>query len=207
VRTLTNWLGDGVQTMVDNKLLPIASVLIEPAKILFLNNAINHGVLGPLGVTEVSKHGKSILFMLESNPGPGLGILLAYLLFGPRSTRPSVPGSIVIHFFGGIHEIYFPYVLMKPKLIIAAIAGGATGIMTFLITGAGLVATPSPGSIFAYLAETPRGNYFGVLLGIATSTAASLAVASVLLRTSRDADDDAEEQDATSDWGAPSTSM
>jgi mannitol PTS system EIICBA or EIICB component len=194
VRTLTTAAGHAVQSLIDAKLLPIASLLIEPAKILFLNNAINHGVLGPLGVAEATKHGKSILFMLETNPGPGLGILLAYLLFGPKSMRPSVPGSIIIHFLGGIHEIYFPYVLMKPRLILAAIAGGATGIMTFLITGVGLAATPSPGSIFAYLAETPKGNYMGVLLGITTATAASMAVAAVLLKTSKED----EEEDDTS---------
>ena len=207
VRTLTTWLGNGVEMLVDNKLLPIASVLIEPAKILFLNNAINHGVLGPLGVAQVKEHGQSILFTLESNPGPGLGILLAFMLFGPKSTRPSVPGSIVIHFFGGIHEIYFPYVLMKPKLILAAIAGGATGVLTFLITGAGLVATPSPGSIFAYLAETPKGSHFGVLLSITTATAASMVVASVLLKTgAKDEDEPVEEQGSSADWGAGSSS-
>ena len=125
---------------------------------LFLNNAINHGVLGPLGVAEAAKHGKSILFMLESNPGPGLGLLLAYFFFGPRALRPSVPAAIIIQFLGGIHEIYFPYVLMKPRLILAAIAGGCCGILVFIATGAGLVATPAPGSIFAYAAETPKGG-------------------------------------------------
>ncbi|GLX01491.1 PTS mannitol transporter subunit IICB [Microtetraspora sp. NBRC 16547] len=180
VRVVTDAAGDAVEWLVGNSLLPLASVLIEPAKVLFLNNAINHGVLGPLGVAEAVKHGKSILFMLESNPGPGLGLLLAYLFFGPRSLRPSTP-AMIIHFLGGIHEIYFPYVLMKPRLILAVIAGGAAGIFTFLVTGAGLVATPSPGSIFAYLAVTPKGGWFGVLAGIVIATAASFAVAAVLL--------------------------
>lgn len=163
-------------------------------KVLFLNNAINHGVLGPLGVAESVKHGKSILFMLESNPGPGLGLLIAYLLFGPRSLRPSTPAAMIIHFFGGIHEIYFPYVLMKPRLILAVIAGGASGVLTFLVTGAGLVATPSPGSIFAYMAVTPKGGWFGVIAGIVIATAVSFAVAAVLLgfgRANGDRADDA----------------
>jgi mannitol PTS system EIICBA or EIICB component len=186
VTALTTVLGNGVQVLVDNRLLPVASVLIEPAKVLFLNNAINHGVLGPLGVVEAQEAGKSILFMLETNPGPGLGILLAFWLAGPNKTvRLSAPGAIVIHFFGGIHEIYFPYVLMKPQMILAAIAGGATGVLTFLITGVGLVATPSPGSIFAYLAVTPRGNHFGVLLGIALSTIVAFVVGTLLLRLTR----------------------
>ena len=117
----------------------------------------------------------------QTNPGPGLGILLGYLLFGPRALRPSAPGSIIIHFFGGIHEIYFPYVLMNPRLILAAIAGGASGVATAVITGAGLVATPSPGSIFAYLAVTPRDGYVGVLLSIAVAAGVSFAVSSALL--------------------------
>ncbi|MEV4068422.1 PTS mannitol transporter subunit IICB [Nonomuraea fuscirosea] len=181
VQTITTGAGNAVEWLIVNNLLPIASVLIEPAKVLFLNNAINHGVLSPLGVAEAAEQGKSILFMLESNPGPGLGLLLAYLLFGPRAMRPSTPAAMIIHFFGGIHEIYFPYVLMKPRLIIAVIAGGAAGVFTFMITGAGLVATPSPGSIFAYLAVTPKGGWLGSSLGILVATAVSFAVAAVLL--------------------------
>ncbi|MGI8331738.1 mannitol-specific PTS transporter subunit IIC [Actinomadura scrupuli] len=181
VRNITNTAGDGVEWLVHHHLLPFASILVEPAKVLFLNNAINHGVLGPLGVAESLKHGKSILFMLESNPGPGLGVLLAYMFFGPRALRPSVPAAIVIQFLGGIHEIYFPYVLMKPRMILAAIAGGAAGILVFIVTGAGLVATPSPGSIFAYAAETPKGGWFGVFAGVIVATGVSFAVGAALL--------------------------
>jgi mannitol PTS system EIICBA or EIICB component len=203
VRAGTRAAGNGVEWLVNNHLLPVASFLIEPAKVLFLNNAINHGVLGPLGVAESAKHGKSILFMLESNPGPGLGILLAYLLFGPRLLRPSVPAAIVIQFLGGIHEIYFPYVLMKPRMILAAIAGGASGILVFLVTHAGLVATPAPGSIFAYAAETPRGGWFGVLAGVTIATAVSFGVGSMLLGFGQLADPDADAAEAaTAEEGA-----
>jgi PTS system mannitol-specific IIC component len=189
VRTVTTWLGNGVQNLTDNHLLPLASVIIEPAKVLFLNNAINHGVLGPLGVAQAAKNGRSILFMLESNPGPGLGLLLAYFMFGPKALRASTPGAIIIHFFGGIHEIYFPYVLMNPKLLLGLIAGGMSGVATFMVTDAGLVATPSPGSIFAYLAETPNGHYFGVLLGILVSAAVSFFVCSALMQFGRNEKD------------------
>ena len=181
VRAVTTAAGHGVDYLVSHDLLPLASLIIEPGKVLFLNNAINHGVLAPLGVAQAAQHGKSILFMLESNPGPGLGLLLAYLLFGPRSLRPSVPAAIIIQFFGGIHEIYFPYVLMKPRLILATILGGASGIVVFLITGAGLVATPSPGSIFAYAAVTPKGGWFGVFAGVLIAAAVSFGVGSALL--------------------------
>jgi mannitol PTS system EIICBA or EIICB component len=181
VDRVTEWAGSGVNYLVSHHLLPFASVIVEPGKVLFLNNAINHGVLAPLGVTQSHEVGKSILFMIESNPGPGLGLLAAYLVFGPRSLRPTVPAAIIVQFLGGIHEIYFPYVLMKPRLILATIAGGAAGVLTFMVTGAGLVATPSPGSIFAYMAVTPKGGYIGVLLGIAISAGVSFVVASALL--------------------------
>lgn len=181
VENIANAAGSLVQTLVNNNLLPLVSIVVEPAKVLFLNNAINHGVLAPLGVAQSVANGKSILFMIETNPGPGLGILLAYLFFGPRSLRPSAPGAIIIHFFGGIHEIYFPYVLMNPRLIIAAILGGAAGVFTAVVTGAGLVATPSPGSIFAYLAVTPKDGYVGVLLDILVATIVSFGAASMLL--------------------------
>ncbi|WP_449062913.1 mannitol-specific PTS transporter subunit IIC [Planomonospora algeriensis] len=181
IETVTEAAGDAVGWLVGNNLLPLASVLIEPAKVLFLNNAINHGVLSPLGVAEAAEQGKSILFMLESNPGPGLGLLLAFMFFGPRALRPSTPAAIVIHFLGGIHEIYFPYVLMKPRLILAVIAGGAAGVFTFILTGGGLVAPPSPGSVFAYFAVTPRGGWFASGAGILVAAAVSFAVAAVLL--------------------------
>jgi PTS system mannitol-specific IIC component len=181
VEALTKAAGKGVNFLVDNSLLPLASLIVEPAKVLFLNNAINHGVLSPLGVQQAAGAGKSILFMIETNPGPGLGILVAYLLFGPRTLRASVPGAIIIQFLGGIHEIYFPYVLMKPRLILAAMAGGAAGVGTALITSAGLVAPPAPGSIFAYLAVTPRGGYAGVLAAIVVAAGASFVVAAALL--------------------------
>jgi PTS system mannitol-specific IIC component len=181
VQALATVAGDGVKFLVNNSLLPLVSIIVEPAKVLFLNNAINHGVLGPLGIDQAVANGKSILFMIETNPGPGLGILLAYWFFGPRAMRPSAPGAIIIHFFGGIHEIYFPYVLMNPRLILAAIAGGASGVFTAVITGAGLVATPAPGSIFAYMAVTPKDGHFGVLAAIVVACGVSFGVASLLL--------------------------
>ncbi|MBG0566320.1 PTS mannitol transporter subunit IICB [Actinoplanes aureus] len=178
---LTKAAGNGVDWLLDHSLMPLVSVLVEPAKVLFMNNAINHGVFGPLGVQQVAEQGKSILFMIESNPGPGLGLLAAYLFFGPKSLRPTTPAAMIIHFFGGIHEIYFPYVLMKPRLILAMIAGGMAGVATFMITGTGTVATPAPGSIFAFAAVTAKGGYFGMILGVVIAAAVTFGVASLLL--------------------------
>ena len=183
VERLITWLGNGVESLVNNNLLPLASIFVEPAKVLFLNNAINHGVLTPLGTSEVAEQGRSILFMVESNPGPGLGILLAYLFFGPKALRPTAPGAILIHFFGGIHEIYFPYILMKPKLILATIAGGMSALTVGSILDAGLVGPPAPGSIFAYFTMTPKGGggWFDTIAVVTTGCVVSFAVASALM--------------------------
>jgi PTS system mannitol-specific IIC component len=177
---ITTWLGNGVEKLVNNSLLPLASLIIEPAKVLFLNNAINHGVLTPLGAEDVASKGKSILFMLEANPGPGAGLLLAYLVFGPRSLRPTVPAAFIIQFFGGIHEVYFPYVLMRPKMVLATICGGASGIAIFQLFGVGLTGPAAPGSFFAFMGVTAKGDYIGVILGIAVAAAVSFTVASAL---------------------------
>ncbi len=149
VNTLTEAMASGVEVIVNAHLIPLANIFIEPAKILFLNNAINHGILTPLGTEQVSEFGKSILYLLEANPGPGLGVLLAFTLFGKGAAKSSAPGAIIIHFIGGIHEIYFPYVMMKPIMFLAVIAGGVSGSFTFQLLGAGLRAPSSPGSIIA----------------------------------------------------------
>lgn len=192
VEAFSTAAGNVVQFLVNNGLLPLTSIFIEPAKVLFLNNAINHGVLTPLGVQQSLEQGKSVLFLLEANPGPGLGILLAYMFFGRGAAKASAPGAVIIHFLGGIHEIYFPYVLMRPLLILAAIAGGMTGVATLAVTNAGLVAPAAPGSIFAVLVQTARDSYFGVILAVVLAAAVSFLVASVILKTAKrkDGDDD-----------------
>ncbi|MCC8433215.1 PTS mannitol transporter subunit IICBA [Brevibacillus sp. M2.1A] len=187
---LSKALAAGVEVIVGAGLLPLASIFIEPAKILFLNNAINHGILSPIGLDEAAKLGQSVFFLLESNPGPGLGILLAYWLAGRGSAKQSAPGAVIIHFFGGIHEIYFPYVLMNPRLILAAIGGGMAGVFTFTLLGAGLVAPPSPGSIFALIAMAPRGGLLPVLAGVLAATVVSFLIASALLKMSAKTDED-----------------
>lgn len=188
VLALNSFLESGVQAIVNAGLLPLTSLFIEPGKILFLNNAINHGVLGPLGVQEVRELGQSIFFLLETNPGPGLGILLGYWVFSKGLIKQSAPGSVIIHFLGGIHEIYFPYVLMNPILLLAVIAGGASGVLTFSVLGAGLLATPSPGSIFALLAMAPRGGHFAVVAGVLVSTAVSFLVSAYFIKRSKNQD-------------------
>jgi PTS system mannitol-specific IIC component len=190
-------LGNGVDWLVDNSLLPLASLIIEPAKVLFLNNAINHGVLTPLGIQQAAENGKSILFLLEANPGPGLGLLLAYTVFGTGVARNTAPGAILIHFFGGIHEIYFPFVLLKPITILAMIPAGAVGILTLVIFGAGLRAPAAPGSIIAVYAQTPGNSFVGVTLSVLLAATTSFLLGSVILRASRRRDEEGDLAAAT----------
>lgn len=179
---LTGWLAAGVQVLVDHHLLPITAILVEPAKVLFLNNAINHGIFTPIATEQAMEAGKSILFMIESNPGPGLGLLLAYCVAGKGSTRSSAAGAAVIQFVGGIHEIYFPYVLMNPVLILAPMVGNICGIFTLSLLGGGLKAAASPGSIIAELLMTPKGSYIANIAGIAIAAVVSFALGVVLLK-------------------------
>ncbi|MER2057513.1 MAG: PTS mannitol transporter subunit IICB [Niallia sp.] len=190
VEGLSSFLSSGVELIVDANLLPLASIFIEPAKVLFLNNAINQGILGPIGVEQAKEVGKSILFLLEANPGPGLGVLLAYCIFGRGTSKQTAPGAAIIHFLGGIHEIYFPYILMKPIMLLAVIAGGMGGVFTFTLFDAGLVATPSPGSIIALMAMAPKGQHLGVIAGVVVATVISFVIAAIILKTSKDKEED-----------------
>ncbi|WP_375057568.1 PTS mannitol transporter subunit IICBA [Zobellella sp. DQSA1] len=185
VKLMSAALAAGVGFLVDAGLLPLTSIFVEVAKILFLNNAINHGIFTPLGIQQASEFGQSIFFLIEANPGPGMGVLLAYMFFGRGNAKQSAAGASIIHFFGGIHEIYFPYVLMNPRLILAVIAGGMTGVFTLTLFNAGLQAPASPGSIFAVMLMTPRGAHLGVVLAVLASMAVSFIIASLLLKTQR----------------------
>ena len=190
-------LASGVDFMVQHNLLPLTSIIVEPAKILFLNNAINHGIFSPLGIQQAAEQAQSIFFLIEANPGPGLGLLLAYMFFGKGAAKGSASGAAIIHFFGGIHEIYFPYVLMNPRLIIAMILGGMTGVFTLTLFGSGLSSPASPGSIIAILAVTPKASMLGVSISVIAAATVSFLVSVVLLKTTKNADKSFE--DAQSD--------
>jgi PTS system mannitol-specific IIC component len=190
VEVLSKILAAGVNFMVVHDMLPLASIFVEPAKILFLNNAINHGIFSPLGIQQSHELGKSIFFLIEANPGPGMGVLLAYMFFGRGNAKQSAGGAAIIHFLGGIHEIYFPYVLMNPRLILAVILGGMTGVFTLTILNGGLVSPASPGSILAVLAMTPKGAYFANIAAIVAAMAVSFVVSAILLKTSKVKEED-----------------
>nr|WP_300149617.1 PTS sugar transporter subunit IIA [Propionicimonas sp.] len=194
------WLVNGIMTVLSNgvawlvqfNLLPLTSIIIEPAKVFFLNNAINHGVLTPLGSQQAGETGRSILFLLEANPGPGVGLLLAFAVFGIGAAKASAPGAAFIQFIGGIHEVYFPYALMKPMLIVALIGGGMTGVATNMLLGGALRAPAAPGSFLAVLAQIAPGAYFAVILSVVLSATVTFLISAVILRASRKRDLEAE---------------
>ncbi len=190
IESANNGVTVAIKALVETGFLPLLSLINEPAKVLFLNNVIDQGIYYPLGMQESLDAGKSIFFTVASNPGPGLGLLLAFTFFGKKAAKRTAPGAIVIHFFGGIHELYFPYVLMKPLTIIAMIAGGMSGITVFKMFGVGLVAGPSPGSIFAYLALTPKGNFLGIIAGVLVAAVVSFIVTSIILKMDKSTEED-----------------
>ncbi|MCI2083021.1 MAG: mannitol-specific PTS transporter subunit IIC, partial [Bacteroidales bacterium] len=182
VEGLTKVLAFCVQFLISHRILPLVSIFIEPGKVLFLNNAINHGIMTPIGIEQSREAGQSIMFLLEANPGSGLGVLAAYWAFAKGSAKTSAPGAIIIHFFGGIHEIYFPYVLALPRIILAPILGSMSAILFYSLTGAGLVAPASPGSIIAILAMAPKGKLIQVLIGVLIAAVVSFLVASFFVK-------------------------
>ena len=189
VTGLTLLVSNGVEVVIRHGLLPLVSLLVEPSKVLFLNNALNHGIFSPIGIEQARETGQSIMFLLETNPGPGLGVLLACWFFGRGNMRQSAPGAVIIQFCGGIHEIYFPYILARPALILAPVAGSAAGLLFFSLAGAGLVAPASPGSIISVLAMAPKGQTLVVLAGVLISTAVSLLMAAPFVRRAATAED------------------
>ena len=201
VEAFSDLAGNVVDFLVDNSLLPLTSIFVEPAKVLFLNNAINHGIFTPLGTTEAAEQGQSILFLIEANPGPGFGLLLAFSFFGKGIAKASAPGAAVIQFLGGIHEIYFPYVLMKPKLLLAVILGGMSGVATNLIFDSGLRAPAAPGSIIAVWLQAPASSLVGVTLSVIVSAGVCFTVAGMMLRLDR-SDDEGDLAGATANMEA-----
>ena len=193
VSVITNGLAAGVGWIVEKSLLPLVSIIVEPAKILFLNNAINHGVFTPLGAEQSAKVGSSIFYLIETNPGPGLGVLLAYMMAGKGTAQKSAYGASIIHFFGGIHEIYFPYILMKPKLLAAVIGGGMVGVGFNMVAGNALIGPPSPGSVFALTLMSTKGMGLVLTLSsIAVSALTSFFIGAVIIRLDSSEVDDLE---------------
>lgn len=182
IASVTQQVGLFVGWLIQRNLLLFTNLFIEPLKVLFLNNTLNHGILTPLGIEQAGDAGTSILFLIETNPGPGLGVLLAFILFSRKDLRATASGAFMIHLFGGIHEIYFPFVLLNPLLFAAVILGGMSGTLIFEMFQVGLKVPASPGSIVMILANTPQEMLLGVVGGIAGSTLVSFLIAAFVIR-------------------------
>lgn len=204
VTGISQFFGNAVGLLVDIYLLPLAAIFVEPAKVLFLNNAVNHGVFTPLGLEQVQETGRSLFFLIEANPGTAAGLLIAYSLFGNGVAKQSAPSALVIQFFGGIHELYFPYILMKPILLLGMIAGSITNISILMVTGAGLVAPASPGSILAVSAVAARGDLLYIYLAVLASGTVSFLVCSFLLKFTAKTDDFSSASDTVTNLKAQS---
>ena len=186
VTWLVGLLSSGVNWMLVHKLNPLLAVLVDPAKVLFLNNAVNHGIMTPLGIEQASQMGQSMLFLVDPNPGPGLGILLACWAFGKGNTKQSAPGAVIIQLFGGIHEIYFPYVLAKPVLLLAVMIGNICALSFYTLVNVGLVAPASPGSLISIILMAPRGKTLLAVLGVVIGTLISFLIAMPMIKRTPD---------------------
>ena len=186
---LTKTLSKLTVVLIQHHLLPLVALVVEPAKVMFLNNAINHGIFSPIGIEQANEVGKSVMFLFETNPGPGLGVLLACWAFGKGSTKQSAPGAIIIQSLGGIHEIYFPYILARPGLLLGAIAGSAAALGFYQVTDAGLVAPASPGNFITLPVMAPKGETLIILGGILIAAAVSFIVCIPFMRSEERAPD------------------
>ena len=175
-------MNKGVYFIIRNGLLPLLTIFIEPIKVLFLNNVMNHGIINIIAMDQITEYGKSILYLLEANPGPGLGVILSYYIYSKGVMKQFVPSAAIIQFFGGIHEIYFPYILLNPQLLIAAIIGNTVSIMIFLIFNTGLISLASPGSIFSIMMLSYKGDILKNLLGVFGGAIVSFFIATILLK-------------------------
>ena len=196
VSWITNGLSHGVNWMLAHKMNPLLAVLVDPAKVLFLNNAVNHGIMTPLGIQQAADMGQSMLFLVDPNPGPGLGILLACWAFGKGNTKQSAPGAVVIQLLGGIHEIYFPYVLARPILLLAVMIGNICALSFFTLVDFGLVAPASPGSLISIILMSPKGKTLLGILGVLIGTAVSFLLAWPMVKSRPDFQGESESEPA-----------
>lgn len=174
-------LANGVQWLVNANLLPFTSIFVQPGQVLFLNNFINHGIMVPIGIEEAARTGKSLLFLVEANGGTWLGLLLAFAVFGKGMAKKSAPGASIIMCFGGIGEIAYPYVLIKPWTVLGPMIGNIVALFILQIFNGGTVGPVSPGSFLALLAMTPKGCFLVNIAAYVVATIVSFAIVTFFL--------------------------
>lgn len=191
------FLSGGVKFLIDRHLLPFTSIFVNPAQILFLNNAVNHGVMGPIGVQQVAETGKSILFLVEANVGTWFGLMLAFCVFGKGIAKKAAPAATFILFFGGIGEVAFPYALMKPVTILGPMLANTVSLFILQSFDGGTVGPVSPGSFPALLMMSPKGSMIVNIIACAAATIVSFLVVSFfLMRDKSEVDEESERQSA-----------
>lgn len=201
---ITNVLSNGVNFLTDHNLLLLTPFFVQPAQILFLNNAVNHGILVPLGVQQAAEAGKSVLFLIEANGAYWVGLVAAFAVFGKGMSKKSAPGAVAIQFFGGIAETCFPYCLSMPLTILGPIAGNIFSLFILTSFDGGAIGPPSPGSVFAYYMMTPKDCMLVNTIAYFGSLIVSFAVTSVILKFSNQPDDMAESAEYTGETAAAS---
>ncbi|WHQ36846.1 hypothetical protein [Spiroplasma sp. SV19] len=159
---------------------PFMAILTEPLRAMFLNNALNHGVMVPLGTEDVVRqldngviNPASWFFMVGGNPGPGFGLLLAYVVWR-KQQRAAALGSSPIQLLGGIHEVHYVYIVAEPIMILATISGAFVSLGVVAIFSGGTRAVISPGSLISVIAMSPTAikiaiNIIAVLAGALTA--------------------------------------
>lgn len=183
-------LTSGINFLIHKNLIPLLAVFMSPAQVLFLNNAVNHGIVAPIAYNQVAEAGKSLMFLLDSNCGPSLGTLCAIALFGKGKAKETAPMAMFIAGIAGIGEVYFPFVLANPIMIFATMGGMATSLALLVLLGGGLVAMPSPGSLINIGLMTPKDAALANIIAIAAGFAVSLIIGMLLLKVIGSPDED-----------------
>lgn len=190
---IQNVLAAGVNYMCDKGLIPLTAIFVQPAQILFLNNAINHGIMVPLGLQQAAEVGKSVLFLVEANGAIWVGLAAAFAVFGNKAAKKSAPGAVIIMFFGGIAEVCFPYCLMQPLTILGPIIGNMFSLFMLTNLGGGAVGPPSPGSVFAFYMMTPKDSIVINTIAYFGSMAITFVVTGFILKVTNQKEDDVRE--------------
>ena len=187
---ITSVLTVGVNFAIDHSILPFTPIFVVPGQVLFLNNAINHGIFTPLAIEQAAETGKSILYLVEANGGNWAGLVLAFMCFGKGMAKKSAPGAAIIQIIGGIGEVSFPYALIKPVTILGPICGSIAALFWFQIMGGGAVAAVSPGSIIALAIMSPKGKLFVNLAGYVIAAIVSFVIVAFFLKREKTPDDE-----------------
>lgn len=183
VNAIIAFLTAGINFLIAKKLIPLLAVFMCPAQVLFLNNAVNHGIISPIAFAQAQEAGKSLMFLLDSNCGPLLGTLCSIAVFGKGKAKETAPMAMFIAGIAGIGEVYFPFILANPIMIFATMGGLATSLLFLVVLGGGLVGMPSPGSLINIALMTPKDAAVANVLAIGAGFAVALLIGSFILKT------------------------